>query len=645
MSIFNPITWATSEIGDLTQNTINELDERYINTGENVYQQDINNLNLVHLYMSSSGSIYFNGDNTTQTTAYDPGFITNQINQIMNDNNFTKLNICDLSNNTLKSTIIQNLNDLKIENNVINGVIEFITTSGTKRTVRIDMFGNFTGINDMNSSKVKTNQIILNNSIYFTQSGVNLVFQNNNNYGEFQWKGSSGWTLAFNPPSGQFGGMNNIVSHVLETKYIKFRDPSTFQLTGSQIYQSGRDIIIDNAFIPGSFKLKHKTSENIENVLIINEFMNMSGINDIQMKGTLTLNNNSVVHKFENGVYVIDNKNNGSSIQIKNYDNTGVLRQIVMDQFMNMSGINDLYVQRIFFNNTLFYPSVISQKTRNLYSNAVNETSIEYNNGEFLFIPCSTGLSPYNVIIKNNDNVLVSQNKTQNVSNVLTLCAVSGYTAGIRITEQESQLYAPKVMTNLKFSDNTIQTTAMTESYLTNLIQNVVNQMNIMTVIPVGTILAYGGAFQYDSNGIIIPPAGYEYCYGQLVFISSYQNLYNAIQHQYASGQNIPAGSFYLPDLRGCTLKGTQWNPNFNTQTSILNVGNYQQNNVGFHSHKYTDRGTDTRNADTTGFTSFIKPSSGDYWTDGISYDSNTHVQLDADTRVNSIGVNYIIKY
>jgi hypothetical protein len=105
-------------------------------------------------------------------------------------------------------------------------------------------------------------------------------------------------------------------------------------------------------------------------------------------------------------------------------------------------------------------------------------------------------------------------------------------------------------MDSLKFADNTVQTTAMTSSYLTTFIQNVVNSMNLSNIVPIGTILAYGGEI---SAGC---PDGYFWCIGGLTTISGSPNLFAVIGHRYSDGQYIYPDSYYLPDLRGAYLKG-----------------------------------------------------------------------------------------
>jgi hypothetical protein len=97
--VFNYIEWKKESAGILNDEIVNVLDERYINVGENVTDQNINNLNLVNLNISSGGSIYFNHDNTVQTTAYDQNFIINQGNNLKSTgkNEYSNLNVINVS--------------------------------------------------------------------------------------------------------------------------------------------------------------------------------------------------------------------------------------------------------------------------------------------------------------------------------------------------------------------------------------------------------------------------------------------------------------------------------------------------------------------------------------------------------------------
>ena len=48
MSIFNPSNWnKEDEVKNIDDETMNQLDERYINIGENIYDQNIQNLNVL----------------------------------------------------------------------------------------------------------------------------------------------------------------------------------------------------------------------------------------------------------------------------------------------------------------------------------------------------------------------------------------------------------------------------------------------------------------------------------------------------------------------------------------------------------------------------------------------------------------------
>lgn len=127
--IFNANSWVKNSVTSLSDDVIKELDARYINVGENVIDQNITNLNLVDLNISSNGYIYFGKDSTTQTTAYDPNVVTNKINSFLSSNNnftgsdtFTNLSVVDSSNN---STQLQqyNTSNFNIKNQVPNGKI------------------------------------------------------------------------------------------------------------------------------------------------------------------------------------------------------------------------------------------------------------------------------------------------------------------------------------------------------------------------------------------------------------------------------------------------------------------------------------------------------------------------------------------
>jgi microcystin-dependent protein len=60
--------------------------------------------------------------------------------------------------------------------------------------------------------------------------------------------------------------------------------------------------------------------------------------------------------------------------------------------------------------------------------------------------------------------------------------------------------------------------------------------------MPAGIIMPYGGN---------TAPAGWLFCYGQLLTISSYSELFSAIGYAFKDQGLVPAGKFALPDFRG----------------------------------------------------------------------------------------------
>jgi|GEM_PF-6750896 len=653
MSVFNPIDWKKSEVQSLSTDTLEQLDARYVNTGENILDANINNLNLVNLNIASSGTIYFIGDNTTQTTAYDPNYVSNRINNFLTtdntftgENKFTKLSIIDVNDNSRKTKVSQNDTNLIIENTVNNSSIVFNTyLSSIKRTMTFDMFGNLSGLNDITCSKIKPLNIQLG-AIQITNDANSNCFINNLQEGGgilFQTVETSipnkTWSMKYDR-YGDIIGVNNYNGKKVIVDEINLNPVS------SRIYQSGRDIIIDNKNVPSTLKIKHLDSSNVQRTLQINEYMNMTGINDITMTGVLDLLNRK--HLYLGTNYTIQSKLNGSGFAIQNYTDTGIMNELVIDKNMNMTGVNDLNCKRLLVNNSLInfgnYDNTVNRTTQISYETGSNlRTSISTAIAGFSFVPSISGDYAYNPITKAGESVFFFNNNTQKVLNI---CPWSGVQSGLKISETKTEIYNTKVVDGITFSDNTKQTTAMTETYLTNLIQSVVNQMGLIATMPVGVILPYAG-YQYDSaNGlnIINPPTGYLWCFGDAVSTTTYSTLFNVIFHNFAGTKTVPKGTFYLPDLRGAYLKGIGAGTMFNVE-DVIAIGGVQQCNVGYHAHVYTDRGVDSKTIASGAGAQAIRGSNGQYWTDGYSYDMNSHELLSGENRPNSIGINYIIKY
>ena len=190
----------------------------------------------------------------------------------------------------------------------------------------------------------------------------------------------------------------------------------------------------------------------------------------------------------------------------------------------------------------------------------------------------------------------------------------------------------------LTFKDGSLQTTAFT---------NTIRDSIPIDKNPAGTILPYAGKM-IDIVQSYSPPAGYLWCDGSPVSQTTYATLFAVVGQNFRNGKTLITGSFYLPDLRSAFLKGTWSSPFFPDSTAMLDTGEVQRGNVGWHAHTYVDRGEGSKAVtDATGSnnTTIANDSSQSFWTDGASYDQITHSQLDQENRPNCVGVNYIIKY
>lgn len=510
------------------------------------------------------------------------------------------------------------------ENNILN--VGSITCSFVKPTI-ITFPGN-------QQISLNNNDLIISNQT--SSKSIQLRTKNATNTGDN--------TLIYNT-NGDLSGINNLtVATNLTTPKIQFTG------TDATIYRSGLDVIINN-ITTGGLKINGYRSDGTLTQVSIDQFGNIGGVNDIFLNvinlRTSSNTQSTYIQKSTNKELIIDNREAGSQIYFRNYDNSNVMRQITIDSIMNMTGINDLYVQRIFLNNVQFNPSSVSTlTTKTTQIEYVAETpiytphtrfTVATNQGIYIIPKIQAGKNLWGGSIQTGDNCLVSDGGN------MTLTTTSLTKNGMRISQTQTEIYNAKVDENgIKFNDDTIQTTAITQTILNSMInsaiQNAINQ-----VIPVGTILSYGGAGSHV-NGTL--PTGYLWCIGALVEQATYPNLYNVIGHAYLYGREVQAGKFYLPDLKGAYLKGIGYNSRFTYQTSSTTFGEIQQCNVGAHAHTYKDRGSGERNDITTAGTSkAAKATDSNFWTDGATYDVYTHDPLESETRPNSVCINYIIKF
>jgi hypothetical protein len=280
------------------------------------------------------------------------------------------------------------------------------------RRLLIDQFINISGVIDFQASKITGNSFVIPYLLRVTNDNSNCVFQHLYSLGEFLWKVENGWVMAYNSSNGNLYGMSNIITHNLETKFIKFRD-TDFNLLDSKIYQEGNGMIIENNVVNATLKIKLNNSNGFSE-LLINEFMNITGINDISLSGKIVVSN-SVTHRYVNGNYTIDNRNNGSNLLIKNYDDNGNEKVFTIDKYINITGTNDFYCNRLFINNSLInfdgYNGVLNNTQQNEYSSYLFEkTLIGTLTDNIVIIPKVPIEGAYYFIVHTNDNFIVLTN-------------------------------------------------------------------------------------------------------------------------------------------------------------------------------------------------------------------------------------------
>ena len=173
----------------------------------------------------------------------------------------------------------------------------------------------------------------------------------------------------------------------------------------------------------------------------------------------------------------------------------------------------------------------------------------------------------------------------------------------------------------------------------------VVNEINVMDLIPIGSVLAYAGTNE---------PTNFLFCHGQSLSRADYPKLFASIGTSHGTADD---NSFNLPDYRGRFLRGLDGSvgrdPDAGTRTAMA-TGGSTGNTVGsvqddaMQGHHHSGRGWSNSVA-AGGSYNLVAYSGGGVvnsavnvpYTDGV----NGTPRTTSETRPLNAYVNYIIRY
>jgi len=176
----------------------------------------------------------------------------------------------------------------------------------------------------------------------------------------------------------------------------------------------------------------------------------------------------------------------------------------------------------------------------------------------------------------------------------------------------------------------------------------------ISNMIPIGTIMAYGGDVNNNSIKKDLERQGWLVCNGETVQCVEYRELFDVINNLYTDGQDTAAGKvcqekFQLPDIRGRFLRGVNYgatdkngdprDPDCMEQKNCDIVGLIQEDAFRNHSHGYSTNTWFWNEGKTGG--RYIR---GDHTTNSLHHDRTDSEGTSKETRPKNIHVNWIIK-
>ena len=175
---------------------------------------------------------------------------------------------------------------------------------------------------------------------------------------------------------------------------------------------------------------------------------------------------------------------------------------------------------------------------------------------------------------------------------------------------------------------------------LVDAIQSIVaTAVNEANIVPVGSIMPFAGP-------IVNIPSGWLYCDGTLLLRDDYTDLFSAIGTEWGTTGST---DFRLPDLRGYFLRGIDGGTGIDPQAALRtakyaggatgsNVGSYQTDAVGPHTHTFSFPTGDNNNDNAN------PPSASNGAAVGITYSGTTGSGSGVETRPKNANVVYIIR-
>lgn len=176
----------------------------------------------------------------------------------------------------------------------------------------------------------------------------------------------------------------------------------------------------------------------------------------------------------------------------------------------------------------------------------------------------------------------------------------------------------------------------------------------ISNMIPIGTIVAYGGDVNNSRIKKDLEKRGWLVCNGESVPCDEYRELFEVIGNYYAGGQETAAetvcrGKFQLPDIRGRFVRGVNYgaadengaprDSDCREKNNCDKVGVVQEDAFSRHSHGYRTNTWFWKEGKTGGH--YIR---GDHTTNYLHHDRTDEAGNAGETRPKNIHVNWIIK-